>query len=164
MGDQQKWFKVWKSIVNDSSFQNIGLEDIGRWTLLGALMCEQGNNGKLTIIPPANLTLFLFRVSTLDQLKTALKRLPNVLLDPPLNDNGNFTVTMLKWHKYQVDSTTYERIKRLRLKIREDKIRKEGFSLQGESQHQETAGKVDNSMDGIRARLQAQKGVKNVSK
>jgi len=48
------------------------------------------------------------------------------------NDNGELTVTMENWHKYQRDSTGYERLKRHRKRandntLREDqeKIRKE---------------------------------------
>jgi hypothetical protein len=105
----------------------------------------------LKIIPPANLILSIFRCGDLSTLKAMFKRLPNVIvleddlgviqnqygtqvvklddksgpLEPPKNANGEFTVIISKWFKYQVDSTAYDRVKRSRYKTREDKIRKE---------------------------------------
>lgn len=123
MSDQKKWFKVWSSILTDPGFQNIRLEDVGRWTLLGCLICQQGENGKLVIIPPASGILFLFKVDTIENLKRVLLVLPNVQITPPLNDNGNFIVSFRKWFKYQVDSTAYDRVKRSRYKRRGEEKR-----------------------------------------
>lgn len=125
MADQKKWFKVWASIIHDAKFQNIRLEDIGAWTLLGALMCEQGTNGKIQIIPPATITLALFRCETIENLIMTLNRLPNVSITPPSKDNGSFTVIISKWFTYQVDSTGYTRLKRSRYKKREEEKRRE---------------------------------------
>lgn len=123
MSDNKKWFKVWASLLADPSFQNIRLEDMGRWVLLGALICQQGENGKLTIYPPASIILAMFRVATIDDLKVALLRLPNVQIQGPFGDNGSFIVLMRNWYKYQVDSTHTQRQKRARYKKRGEEKR-----------------------------------------
>lgn len=92
---------------------------------MGALICQQGDNGRLLITPPAEMHLLWFRVPDFVALKEALKVLPNVTFEEGKTDNGSFFVIMLNWRKYQVDSTVYERIKRLRCKRRGDKKRKE---------------------------------------
>lgn len=129
MADQKKWFKVWASILNDDQFNNTDLVNIGRWCRLGALICQQGENGKMRVVPPAKIMLAWFEVDSITALKSALSVLPNVSVEcsagGTLDDNGSFFVIMKNWRKYQVDSTIYERIKRLRRKRREDKIRKE---------------------------------------
>ena len=130
MADQKKWFKVWASIVGDDCFMNLSMESIGRWTLLGAFICQHGTNGKILIKPPSTFLLSLFQVGTLDQLKMVFNVLPNVHLDPPINDNGDFFVTIKNWRKYQVDSTIAERVNSLRRKKRgEEKRKEEGESV-----------------------------------
>lgn len=104
---------------------NLRMEDIGRWTILGALMCQHGTNGKLLIKPPAHFLLNLFHVGTIDDLKMVIKVLPNVHFDPPINDNGDFFVTVKNWRKYQVDSTIAFRVNSLRRKKRGEEKRKE---------------------------------------
>lgn len=125
MADQKKWFKVWASLIGDDSFMNMRMEDIGRWTMLGAFMCQHGTNGKLAIKPPATFLLNLFHVGTLEELKMVLKVLPNVHFDPPKNDNGDFIVTIKNWRKYQVDSTVAIRVNSLRRKKRGEEKRRE---------------------------------------
>lgn len=125
MPDHKKWFKVWTSVLTDVSFNDIGLEDIGRWMLLGAMISEHGNGGKITIKPPAKMMLNLFRDVSISALKVSLKRLPNVHLEEGLNDNDTFTVIIKNWRKYQVDSTSYERLKRSRSKRRGEENREE---------------------------------------
>lgn len=125
MSDNRKWWKAWNSILRDSKFQNIRLEDIGFWTLLMSLVCEEGNRGNLTVIPPALVTVALLRCGTLENMKLMLNRLPNVTITPLNNDNGDFTLTISKWFTYQVDPTASVRVKRSRYKRREEKRREE---------------------------------------
>lgn len=125
MADHKKWFKVWTSILTDVSFSDIRLEDVGRWLLLGAMASEHGNGGKLTINPPAQMMLNLFRDVSISALKVSLKRLPNVQIEGGLNDNDTFTVIIKNWRKYQVDSTSYDRLKRSRSKRRGEENREE---------------------------------------
>lgn len=130
MSDNKKWFKVWASILLDPHHCNLSLENVGRWTRLGALMVSQGNNGRLQIIAPSKALCFLMGCDSFEALLSALKALPNVQIDPPQNDNGAFTVSFSKWFKYQMDSTGYERVKRSRYKRREEKIRNTSTSYQ----------------------------------
>jgi hypothetical protein len=123
MADQKKWFKVWASILNDDKFNNMGLENVGRWTLLGALICQQGERGKLQVTPPATLLLLWFKVPDFEALKMSLNGLPNVTLMDVLDGHGAFVVTMRNWYKYQVDATHAERKRRARAKRRgEEKL------------------------------------------
>ena len=123
MSDQKKWFKVWASILNDPKFQSIRLDDMARWMLLGAMICQQGENGKLTIIMPANWIFPLFRVTSIEDLKVCILRLPHVQIQGPINDKGDFIVLMQNWYKYQVDTTHTDRQKRARYKKRGEEKR-----------------------------------------
>jgi hypothetical protein len=90
------------------------------------MMVSAGTAGSLEIIPPAKLFLTAMDCATLEAVKVALKRLPNVQIEEGQSDNRGFTVIMQNWIKYQVDSTIYERVKRLRCKRRGEEKRKRG--------------------------------------
>ena len=49
MADNGRWFKVWTLDLDDPDFQEMTLEDIGRWVLLGALTKVSGDRGTLVI-------------------------------------------------------------------------------------------------------------------
>ena len=49
MADNGRWFKVWTSIFDDPDFQEMTLEEIGRWVLLGAFTKLSGDRGTLVI-------------------------------------------------------------------------------------------------------------------
>ncbi|MFH1218223.1 MAG: hypothetical protein V1679_00055 [Candidatus Peregrinibacteria bacterium] len=123
MADNKRWFKVWNSLLTDPSFGDLPVEQIGRWTLLGALISLHGEKGKITL---SKKSLFrLLRIQNDNELV-----LPNVIFNTPNPDNGNITVIMNNWSKYQLDSTGYERLKRYRNKqndngVREEKIRED---------------------------------------
>ncbi len=107
MSDQKKWFKVWNSILTDPSFLDLPIEQIGRWTLLGALISLHGENGQITLSHDALCKLL--RVQNDNGLM-----LPNVAFKRDESDNGMITVIMKNWLKYQLDSTGYERLKKFR--------------------------------------------------
>lgn len=125
MSDNKRWFKVWSSILVDPHHLNLTLESAGRWVRLGAMMVVSGDNGRLEITPPAKAILAVFDCPNLDALKVALNVLPNVHVEEGKSDNGEFTVIMQNWSKYQNDSTVYERVKRLRSKRRGEEKRGE---------------------------------------
>lgn len=129
MSDQKKWFKVWGSILIDPHHANMSLEDVGRWTRLGAYMVTSGDRGKMKVTDTAKTFMFAMGVSTLEEAKDAIKRLPNVLIKTTNNDNGSFTVIIKNWFKYQVDSTAYDRVKRSRYKRRGEEKRREQTPL-----------------------------------
>ena len=126
MSDQKKWFKVWNSILTDPSFLDLPVEQVGRWTLLGALISLHGENGKITLSKDSLYKLL--RVKNDNGLM-----LPNVVFEEGQGDNGTITVIMKNWLKYQLDSTGYKRLKKFRkskmitvqektkIRLREDK-------------------------------------------
>ena len=100
MSDNKKWFKVWATILVDPHHSNMSVQDVGRWTRLGALMVSQGNNGRMQIIPPAKPLCVLMECGDFTALIEVLKLLPNVQIETPKNDNGAITVSFTKWFKY----------------------------------------------------------------
>ncbi len=107
MGDNKKWFKVWNSILTDPSFLDLPIDQLGRWTLLGALISLHGENGKITLSKDALYKLL--RVTNDNSLM-----LPNVVFEEGQSDNATITVIMKNWLKYQLDSTGYKRLKKFR--------------------------------------------------
>lgn len=133
MADLKRWFKVWTTINNDPHFQQLPLEAIGRWVLLGAYVAENGSHG--TLLAPSDSTRLLqvLRVGSMEEAKKAVSGLPNVRFTPPQsvqfeegqNHHGELTVTFNKWRKYQEDSTQAERQKASRAKRRGEEKRGE---------------------------------------
>jgi hypothetical protein len=132
MADHKKWFKVWSTILIDPHHTNLDLASVGRWTRLGAMMVSAGDAGSLEIIPPAKSFLVAMDCANLDAAKCALKALPNVQIEEGKSDNGSFIVIIQNWFKYQVDSTSYERLKRSRCKRRGEEKRGEQEEKRGE--------------------------------
>jgi hypothetical protein len=85
LADLLRWFKVWTTITDDPHFQELPLEDVGRWILLGAMTASVGERGILRIVGEARRLRELLRVDSVPALKRALARLPNLILsDGPL--------------------------------------------------------------------------------
>jgi len=129
VADNLRWFKVWTHLINDPHFQELSLNDMGRWTLLGAYVAQHGIKGRLRVPPQASRLCQILRCDRCD-LKSVLNVLPNVLFEEGKTDNDDMTVTMQNWLKYQVDRTVAERVKRLRSKRREDKIREDEIRIE----------------------------------
>lgn len=125
MADLKRWFKVWTSVLDDPHFQELALEDIGRWALLGAMLASVGSKGRLQSPPGARRLREVLRFDTVDALRTGLRTLPNVLVEEGKNRHGDFVVTMAKWNKYQVDTTQAARAKASRAKRRGEEKREE---------------------------------------
>ena len=118
MADLKRWFKVWTAILDDPHHVDLSLEDVGRWTRLGAMTALSGKGGRLRVNAPAKRLLQVLETDTLTDAKVVIKRLPNVSIEEGEKDNGEFTVTWRNWTKYQADSTIAARVKRLRRKRR----------------------------------------------
>lgn len=128
MADNLRWFKVWTTLLLDSI--EIPLEQIGLFTLLGCLIAQKGDNGNLTVSKDVFKALMKYDYDKLPDTFCS-----NFNIKIALNSNGTFTVSLKNWHKYQMDSTGYERLKRWRMKrqgvtlhdngdkIREDKTK-----------------------------------------
>jgi hypothetical protein len=126
MADQKKWFKVWATILIDPHHANLSIQNVGRWTRLGAMIVSSGDAGKLRVIPPAKHFLVAMECADLEEAKSVISMLPNVCIEEGENDNGTFSVIMQNWFKYQVDSTAYDRLKRSRYKRRGEEKRSRG--------------------------------------
>jgi hypothetical protein len=141
MADQKRWFKVWNSILTDPSFLDLPLEQIGRWTLLGALISLHGENGQIKLTESSLKNILRINNGTITE--TSLSSLPNLMMMRDDDDNGKFSVIMKNWGKYQLDSTGYERLKKFRkahddngareektkIKRREDKDKEKNINI-----------------------------------
>ena len=129
MADLKRWFKVWTSILDDPSHANLSLDDVGRWTRLGAMTALVGEAGKLTVEAPARRLLQVLEVTDLPTVIEAVNRLPNVHAEMSKSVYGENIVTCLitwkNWRKYQVDSTVAQRVSALRCKRRGEEKRRE---------------------------------------
>jgi len=108
VADQKKWFKVWTTLLIDSLSTKI--DDIGRFAVLGCLIASRGENGKL-VTDKKTLQLLL----QCKEISPEFTKMFNVIIeDIGETCNGNISVTLKNWHKYQVDTTGYERQQRFR--------------------------------------------------
>ena len=79
MADQKKWFKVWTSILSNGNFAEMSLEDIGRWTLLGAAIALDGDSGSLLVPGEGKELCRILRVENLDEAKRAIERITSAV-------------------------------------------------------------------------------------
>ncbi len=148
MPNTMKWFKVWETLLVDMIIHDISLEDIGRFTILGLLITKKGKKGQVMITPEALKTYFKCESLPLNfidnfnvmitQASQSMKQNDNTSMkrmitndpsfDGVLSDNAhdnsknknNLIVSLKNWRKYQENSTGYERLKRWRLKHKDD--------------------------------------------
>lgn len=129
MSDNKRWFKVWTTLLIDKINDDLTFEEIGMFTLLGCLIAQKGDNGNLVVSRKLFKTFFDAEI-----LPEKFCQKFNVKIGS--NDNTNISVSLKNWHKFQLDSTGYERLKKWRNKknetvndngdkIRKDKIRKD---------------------------------------
>ncbi len=126
MADLKRWFKVWTTILEDPHFQELSLEDIGRWVLLGAMTASVGVAGQLDVPGTGRRVCEALRLPDLEAVKKLLERLPSIILEEGKKRHGDFAVTWSNWHKFQVDSTMAERAQASRSKRRGEEKRGEG--------------------------------------
>jgi hypothetical protein len=131
MSDQKKWYKSYCAKLLDPDYCNLDCRDAGRLDRLMCYMASAGNRGTLWVRHPAKNFLMHLEFESLGTAQKELAKLPNVCIKTPKNTpqkrNDNFSVTVLNWHKFQVDSTGSRRAKRHRVeeKRREEKRREE---------------------------------------
>ena len=125
MGDQQKWFKLWYAALADESLQQLTPAERWAWAALGAYTKIHGQHGVVRV-SPANIALASMMCIAPDQLQACIERFPNVTVSVTLlgrdgvtleeanSRYGELTVTWTHWRKYQEDSTSGERMRRLR--------------------------------------------------
>ena len=112
MADNKQWFKVWTSILTDPGFESMDWESIGRWLFLGAFTAQHGNNGILKV---SKTTLAKRLICNVSEIENIIKKLPNIEYS---NCNDTVTLHFINWGKYQTTSSSYERVKRFRMKQR----------------------------------------------
>lgn len=113
MADGKRWFKVWTSILSDPSFDELKNEYAGVWVKLGALIAKHGCNGNISVTKQQFLKRTNSTEKELDEIQTNLR---NVNIDITASCNGNISVTFTNWRKYQVNTDSYERVKKWREK------------------------------------------------
>ena len=124
MADQKKWFKVWTSILSNANFAEMSLEDIGRWTLLGAAIALDGDKGTLEIPGEGKELCRILRVKDLAEAAYTLKRIKSAALEVQ-KASGAKSVRYRNWYTYQEDSRRLERRSRTAQRRGEEKRSKE---------------------------------------
>jgi len=124
VADQKKWFKVWTSILSNANFAEMSLEDIGRWTLLGAAIALDGDKGSLEIPGEGKELCRILRVKNLTEAAYTLKRIKSAELDVQ-KVSGKKSVRYRNWYTYQEDSRRLERRSRTAQRRGEEKRSKE---------------------------------------
>ena len=138
MADQKRWFKVWVSILDDPHFQELSLEDIGRWTLLGAMTAFVGSAGHLASPNGSRRLREVLRVESEKGLREAIERLPSVVIEEGKKRDDELSVTWQNWHKYQKDATAAQRMQSLRSKRRGEEKRREENKKRLEQEEKKT--------------------------
>lgn len=105
MSDNKKWVKAWTNLLTDPDFQNMRIEDKGRWFTILLLLGEQGRHGSVRFYPPSPMICLLLGVSAFDALKPVLKHLSECNISTALHKDGSLIIKMKNWRKYQVDNS-----------------------------------------------------------
>lgn len=130
------WLKLWKSAATDPHLDSLDVADFGRWIKLLLYVKIHGENGVLDIPLPGRNICNQLQIDTIQNIP----KLHNI--DVEFNaETGVTKITVKKWYKYQVDSSS-ERVKKLRAvtpnvtpnvtpqeKKRKEKIRKEKIRI-----------------------------------
>lgn len=110
----RRWVKVWHEILTDQNFQNMSLDQQARFYNLLVYTSAHGDSGTIKIVSPGRVFVHLLQCENYDHLVQCITEIPNIGIVE--NDNAELSVTFFNWYKYQVDSTSYERVKRHRNK------------------------------------------------
>ena len=109
----RRWVKVWHEILTDAKFQDLSLEQQARFYNLLVYISAHGEKGYIEIASPCRIILSLLQCQNIKHLITSLNSIPLIKLEL-FSDNAKIGVTVLRWSKYQIDSTSYERVKKHR--------------------------------------------------
>jgi len=132
VADLSRWFKLWCAAVHDPDLDNLDIADFGRWAKLGAIIKEQGTNGKIKIISPARLMCASLQVASFEHLVETIKKLPNIIVSNETLGNVLFTIEFRNWLKYQEDIST-DRVRKFRSKnVSNETAKKRGEEKRGE--------------------------------
>jgi len=115
VADLGRWFKLWCSSVRDPDLDNLSVADFGRWAKLGAIIKEQGTDGKITFQSPARSACSALQVDSISDLAECISRFPNVRVSSVTSADVSLTVEYANWRKYQGDFST-DRVHKFRAK------------------------------------------------
>ena len=93
----------------------MNMEDRGKWLTLGALLCQQGDNGMVKVYPPSKVICHLFNCNDWDALKCTFTPLLRCNVKVALQDDGALILIMKNWYKYQRDDSK-DRVRKFRNK------------------------------------------------
>ena len=110
----RRWVKVWHEILTDQNFQNMSLDQQARFYNLLVYTSAHGDSGTIKIVAPGRVFIHLLQCENYDHLVQCITEIPNIGIVK--NDNAELSVTFSNWYKYQVDSTSYDRVKKHRNK------------------------------------------------
>jgi hypothetical protein len=116
VADNKRWFKVWTTLLVDMIADDIPLEDIGRFTVLGCLLAKKGKKGKIKLTKSTKKTFLKCE-------KLPEKFMKNFNVKSDETDNDKTIVSLKNWNKYQKDSTGYKRLKEWRKKQNDNDAR-----------------------------------------
>lgn len=108
----RRWVKVWHEVLSDPDFQDMTLPQQARWYNLLVFTSANGEKGSVIIDPHSRTIKNLLQCNDNDNVCDILRNIKNIILT--LYDNAQIGVTFSSWSKYQVDTTSYERVQRYR--------------------------------------------------
>lgn len=110
---------MWTSALTDLALDNLDISDFGRWCKFGTYLKEHGEQGQITLLPPARSLLSKLQIIAFHDLILCLQRFPNCTVTKTVTDgvtcNGEYVVKWKNWFKYQGDMSNH-RVKRFREK------------------------------------------------
>jgi hypothetical protein len=132
MADHKRWVKIWTNILDHPRIASLPAEDFKRWVWIMSATAAYGTGGTLRG-PESWFRRFLFLPDG-EPIPDAIERLPGMTVtrdgatDEHMAHNngqmggvwrdGDYTVTVKHWHRYQEDTTAAARMAALRAKKR----------------------------------------------
>lgn len=109
--EKDKTFKVYTKLLHDTISDNISLEDIGIFTLLGCLVKESGEKGKYLLKKEAMKVYF-------KRENLPLKFINDFNLKMEKAEGG-ILISFKNWDKYQNENKNYEHVRAYRERMKQ---------------------------------------------
>jgi hypothetical protein len=118
VADGKQWVKLYTKALNDPDMCDMHNQTFGVWARIMMLVGEAGTVGSLTMSRRELLFRLHLSDSSEDEINTIFDALKTVHINSSFC-NGKISVTVERWNKYQIDSSSYERVKNFRNKQNE---------------------------------------------
>jgi hypothetical protein len=113
MADQQPWWKLWTTALDDPHLEALSLEDWARWARLALVVKRHGDAGRLVSQAPHRTLATALRTRfrglndgvTVTRLCALISALPGVTVTRD-EATGTIVVEYRNWSKYQYGSST----------------------------------------------------------